>query len=165
MGGETLGFPNWFPFPQGNIWSLVLPGGMQCDFGVCVPIINGLLGSLSLPNSGPLLGSYINWFYNFGFLFANPSTRLACFGGNLQTCINQCNSEYRSCQLKEGFSGWQCLAFGPIPLRHGGDTCGSFGSDVCLHDKRWCQLGCKASCVGPYPPTIVPPPVGPPHRQ
>jgi hypothetical protein len=41
MGGETLGFPNWFPFPHQNPWDLLPPGRMQCDFGVCVPIGTG----------------------------------------------------------------------------------------------------------------------------
>lgn len=39
MGGETLGFPNWFPFPQQNIWDVFLPNGVGCDFGACVPNI------------------------------------------------------------------------------------------------------------------------------
>ena len=41
MGGETLGFPNWFPFPQGSIWGALLPIGAGCDFGVCAPIPAG----------------------------------------------------------------------------------------------------------------------------
>jgi hypothetical protein len=132
----------------------------HADMGPCNPIGSGYLGTgLNIGISlDPGLATSLN-FLAFGI----KRFALACFGGNLQACSNQCNSEYRSCQLKEGLSGWLCLGFGPTPLRHGGDTCGSFGSDVCLHNKGWCQLGCQASCVGPYPPTIVPPPAGPPH--
>jgi hypothetical protein len=38
ISGETLGFPNWFPFPQQNIWNVLLPGDVGCEFGPCVPI-------------------------------------------------------------------------------------------------------------------------------
>ncbi len=41
MGGETLGFPNWFPFPQGSIWRALLPIDPSCEFGPCVSIGNG----------------------------------------------------------------------------------------------------------------------------
>ncbi len=42
MGGETLGFPKWMPFPQGNIWGALLPIDPSCEFGPCVPIGNGV---------------------------------------------------------------------------------------------------------------------------
>ena len=48
-GGETLGFPNRFPFPQQNIWDVFLPGGMRCDFGVCVPTGNGFTAAAAAP--------------------------------------------------------------------------------------------------------------------
>lgn len=35
LSGETLGFPNWFPFPQGNIWNVLLPPGASCEFVPC----------------------------------------------------------------------------------------------------------------------------------
>ena len=41
MAGETLGFPNWFPFPQGNIWGTLLPIDPSCEFGPCVPLGSG----------------------------------------------------------------------------------------------------------------------------
>jgi RHS repeat-associated protein len=88
----------------------------------------------------------------------------SCFGGSVEACDSECSSEYSSCQLGEGISGKLCLLTGPVKLRHGTETCGSFGSDVCLHNKWWCMLGCKSMCLGPYPPTITPPPVDPPHH-
>jgi len=44
LSGETNGIPNGFRIPRQNIWNVLLPGTMQCDFGVCVPIGNGVLG-------------------------------------------------------------------------------------------------------------------------
>lgn len=52
MGGETLGFPNWFPFPQGNIWGTLLPIDPSCEFGPCVPIGNDYLGGVRRGGSG-----------------------------------------------------------------------------------------------------------------
>ena len=46
MGGETLGFPNWFPFPQGSIWGALLPVDPSCEFGPCVPITNDYLAGV-----------------------------------------------------------------------------------------------------------------------
>jgi len=42
MGGETLGIPNGMRLPKPSLASIILPGDMQCDFGVCVPIGNGV---------------------------------------------------------------------------------------------------------------------------
>ena len=56
MGGETLGFPNWFPFPQQNIWGVLLPGDAGCEFGPCIPGVGGFqaqaipLGAACLSN-------------------------------------------------------------------------------------------------------------------
>ena len=85
----------------------------------------------------------------------------------LSSCMQDCSQAYFSCQLRQGWPGLECWLFGPSPLRHGGTSCGatSFGPDVCLHNLGWCQLGCQSKCVGPYPPTIMPPGVPPPHRQ
>ena len=47
MGGETLGFPNWFPFPQGNIWGALLPIDPGCEFGPCVPLPSGYATGIS----------------------------------------------------------------------------------------------------------------------
>src|SRR6058998_3705605 len=84
---------------------------------------------------------------------------IPCFGGGLQACIGECEQEYNSCLLSEGVTGWVCLLFGPEKRPHRNPTCGSFGSDVCLDNKFWCEFGCKSACVGPWPPTITPPPV------
>lgn len=55
-GWRDARIPNWFPFPQQNIWDVFLPGGMQCDFGVCVPIGNGV-AAVAAPLAVPCLAS------------------------------------------------------------------------------------------------------------
>jgi RHS repeat-associated protein len=76
MGGETLGFPNWFPFPQGNIWDVLLPGDVGCDFGVC--------GDVMVDFTSPAQGMRFPWTdlikYRkvFTLRFGNPFTGRAC---------------------------------------------------------------------------------------
>lgn len=90
----------------------------------------------------------------------------------LKNCHDNCNENYVSCQLNiGGVIGEICLLLGPVQTPHGpivwpGDSCGTdFNADLCLHNKHWCALGCRSKCVGPYPPQIQPPPLGPPHHK
>jgi hypothetical protein len=135
------------------------PGfGLPCDFGVCNPILNSFLGT-GFPGTGSVT---IDILVLAPFLQGGSGL---CPEG-LTSCMKKCQWNYVFCQLGEGSAGVDCLIFGPSPLRHGGQSCGptSFGPDVCLHNRGWCQLGCESRCVGPYPPTILPPPIGPPYR-
>jgi len=139
-----------------------------CEFGPCGPSIGS---PFHTDDNGTVIGDFP------GEVLCSPGRPCTAWNPDLQewgaycseglsSCLDACLSQYVGCQLGEGWSGVSCLAFGPSPLRHGGESCGptSFGPDVCLHNQGWCQLGCQSQCVGPYPPTIVPPTLPPPHR-
>jgi hypothetical protein len=63
--GEQLGFPTGFPFPQPDIWALLIPGSVTCEWGPCVPIGNSFAGPDFGTASGcvsPLI--FVGWCIN-----------------------------------------------------------------------------------------------------
>ncbi len=107
MGGETLGFPNWFPFPQQNPWDVFLPSGMQCDFGVCVPIGNGIAGvddaiEIGLCVAQPevcgaiLIGTYV--IVRYGPQIVQTTKDIVDWTSQYSKCLHQFIEDTKACQ-------------------------------------------------------------------
>ncbi|HXZ81738.1 MAG TPA: RHS repeat-associated core domain-containing protein, partial [Terriglobales bacterium] len=122
LSGETNGIPNGFRIPRQNIWNVLLPGSMQCDFGVCVPIGNGVLG-------GTLSSTFS---LDPGFLM---SLRLL---SNLIAPFKQVTTQQCSCADMRS------------SLTHCGYTCTCAGGEEwpsAVWDKLFIRIGCgKWAC-------------------